>query len=333
MENKNLTSLSENIQMYLVTIARLRVDNKPVPLSQLAEALSISPVSVNEMCHKLHDQELVVYKSYKGVSLTQDGEKLAYYILRRHRLWEIFLVEKLGFDYSQAHDSACQLEHTTSDLVADRLDAFLKYPSVNPLGRLVPRADGVLPERPLIFLAGFSAGQCGYVISCDVDEATQSYLDEQGIRSGARFMVVSTSENSLLVKVGSLYVSLARTLAESIHVETEETKTKNVVVKSPQLNLEKEESKMHFEKRSSITQMPLHKLKVGQHGIVVRVGGQGPVRRRIMDMGLVSGTEVKVVRVAPLGDPIEFEVKGYNLSLRKDEASNIIVEVPTEETV
>lgn len=68
---------------------------------------------------------------------------------------------------------------------------------------------------------------------------------------------------------------------------------------------------MHFEKQSSITQMPLHELKVGQHGIVVRVGGQGTVRRRIMDMGLVSGTEVKVVRVAPLGDPIEFEVKGY----------------------
>lgn len=90
---------------------------------------------------------------------------------------------------------------------------------------------------------------------------------------------------------------------------------------------------MHFEKQSSITQMPLHELKVGQHGIVVRVGGQGTVRRRIMDMGLVSVTEVKVVRVAPLGDPIEFEVKGYNLSLRKDEASNIIVEVPTEETV
>lgn len=333
MEKKNFTSLSENIQMYLVTIVRLRVDNQPVPLSQLAQKLSISSVSVNEMCHKLQDQGLVVYKSYKGASLTQEGEQRAYYILRRHRLWEVFLVEKLGFDYNQAHNISCQLEHATSDLVADRLDAFLKHPSVNPLGRLIPRADGILPERPLIFLAGFSAGQCGYVISCDVDKATQSYLDERGIRSGARFMVVSTSENSLLLKVGSSRVSLARTLAESIHVETEETKTKNVVVKSLQLNLEKEESKMHFEKQSSINQMPLHELKVGQHGIVVRVGGQGPVRRRIMDMGLVSGTEVKVVRVAPLGDPIEFKVKGYNLSLRKDEASNIIVEVPTEEAV
>jgi len=333
MEKKNFTSLSENIQMYLVTIARLRVDNQPVPLSQLAQELSISPVSVNEMCHKLQDQGLVVYKSYKGVSFTQEGEQRAYYILRRHRLWEVFLVEKLGFDYNQAHNIACQLEHATLNLVADRLDTFLKYPSVNPLGQLIPRADGILPERPLIFLARFSAGQCGYVISCDVDEATQSYLDEQGIRSGARFMVVSTSENSLLVQVGSSNVSLARTLAELIHVETDENKTKKVVVKSPQLNLEKEESKMHLKKQSSIKQMPLHELKVGQHGIVVRVGGQGPVRRRIMDMGLVSGTKVKVVRVAPLGDPIEFKVKGYNLSLRKNEASNIIVEMPKEEAV
>ncbi len=74
----------------------------------------------------------------------------------------------------------------------------------------------------------------------------------------------------------------------------------------------------------------MHELKVGQRGIVVRVGGRGPTRRRMMDMGLVTGAEVKVVRVAPLGDPIEFEVKGYSLSLRKSEARNVTVEVTAE---
>ena len=82
---------------------------------------------------------------------------------------------------------------------------------------------------------------------------------------------------------------------------------------------------------AAATQIPLHKLGVGQRGVVVRVGGKGPVRRRMMDMGLVPGTEVKVVRVAPLGDPVEFELRGYSLSLRKSEARDITVEVPAEE--
>jgi ferrous iron transport protein A len=78
---------------------------------------------------------------------------------------------------------------------------------------------------------------------------------------------------------------------------------------------------------TGVHQMPLHKLSTGQRGVVVRVGGKGPARRRMMDMGLVPGSEVKVVRVAPLGDPIEFTVKGYSLSLRKSEAKAIEVEV------
>ena len=83
--------------------------------------------------------------------------------------------------------------------------------------------------------------------------------------------------------------------------------------------------------KERISRVPLHELRVGQRGVVVRVGGKGRARQRMMDMGLVPGTEVKVVRVAPLGDPVEFEVKGYSLSLRKSEASEITVE-PSEET-
>ena len=78
---------------------------------------------------------------------------------------------------------------------------------------------------------------------------------------------------------------------------------------------------------TTISQVTLDQLSVGQRGIVVRVGGKGAVKRRMMDMGLVTGAEVKVVRAAPLGDPVEFEVKGYSLSLRKKEASDITVEL------
>lgn len=319
------TPLSESVQMYLVTIARLRTDDRPVPLSQLAEALSISPVSVNEMCRKLQEQGLVVYQPYKGASLTPEGERRAYRVLRRHRLWEVFLVNKLGFGYDQAHDAACQLEHVTSNLVADRLDFFLGYPTVNPEGEPIPRASGDLPARPSRPLAALSAGQRGHVTGCDASGAARSFLDEQGIRPGASLAVVATAGDSLLVQIDEAHVSLAHALAEAVQVEMAETPSAVAAVVRSNLDEEKKDAGVP-------AQVPLHELKVGQRGIIVRVGGRGPVRRRMMDMGLVSGTKVKVVRVAPLGDPVEFEVKGYSLSLRKSEARNVIVEAPAEES-
>lgn len=84
---------------------------------------------------------------------------------------------------------------------------------------------------------------------------------------------------------------------------------------------------MQVKKETTVQQVPLNTLKVGQRGIVVHVGSKGPVKRRMMDMGLVPGSEVSALRVAPLGDPIEFTVKGYSLSLRKTEAQEIKVEV------
>lgn len=324
------TTLSESQQMYLVTIARLRVDGQPVPLSELAEALSISPVSVNEMCRKLQDQGLVIYRPYQGASLTSEGERQAHYTLRRHRLWEVFLVEKLGFDYDQAHEAACQLEHTTLDLVAERLDAFLGHPTVNPRGEPIPGADGRLPERLLHPLTALSAGQRGHVVRCEVDEAVRAFLDERGIRPGASLTVMATAEDSLLVQVGEAHVSLARALAGDIWVDVGEEENRTAADKSLPVRSEKEKTETETKIKRPVEQMPLHKLSAGERGVVVRVGGQGPIRRRMMDMGLVTGAEVKVVRVAPMGDPVEFEVKGYNLSLRKSEARNVIVEVSAE---
>jgi len=214
-------SLSESMETYLVTIARLRVDSQPVPLSQVAEILSISPVSVNEMCRKLQNQGFAVYLPYKGVSLTLAGEQRAYYILRRHRLWEVFLVENLGFDYDEAHEAACQLEHSTPSLVADRLDAFLEYPSVNPEGDLIPRADGVLPTSSLFPLMALSVGQKCHVIRCDANQAGCAFLNEHGVRPGASLTVLAMADDSLLVQVGDVQISMARKLAESIMVELE----------------------------------------------------------------------------------------------------------------
>lgn len=216
-------TLSESMEMYLVTIVRLRTDDQPVPLSQLAETLSISPVSVNEMCRKLHDQGFAIYQPYKGVSLTPEGERRALYTLRRHSLWEVFLVQKLGFNYEEAHEAACQLEHSTPNLVADRLEAFLEFPSVNPEGDPIPKAGGVLPIRDWLPMTALPPGKTCHMIRCDANPAGRIFLDEHGLRPGALLTVQVIAADSLFVQVGEIQISLARRLAESIIVEPDDT--------------------------------------------------------------------------------------------------------------
>ena len=216
------TKLSESIQMYLVTIARLREVDRPLPLSRLAKELSISPISANEMCRKMQDEGLVVYRPYRGVSLTPEGEQRARYVIRRHRLWEVFLVKQLGLDDAQAHKAACELEHTTLDLVADRLDTFLEHPTVNPEGLPIPRANCDLPVADsLRALSALQIGQSGHVIRCEVDDVAKSFLEAHGVRPGAIIMLVATAQESLLVEVGLSKISLSRGLADAIQVELE----------------------------------------------------------------------------------------------------------------
>jgi len=324
MSETAVLHLSESVQNYLVNIVRLReAEDAPVPLSQLADALSISPISVNDMCRKLQDQGLVIYKPYKGALLTEKGQRHAYYIVRRHRLWEVFLVEKLGFDYDEAHEAACRLEHSTPDRIADRLDAFLSYPTVNPQGEPIPRPEGVLPTCITVPISDLAAGQQGHILRCQVSERVLVALDAQGVRPGAKVHLLVASEESVLLQVDGALVSLARSLADAILVEP------TVKGASAECTLQAiSQPEPAAEAPASVPrQVTLDTLKVGQRGIVVHIEGQGPARRRMLDMGLVPGTEVKVVRVAPFGDPIEFQVKGYSLSLRKTEARNVIVEI------
>jgi DtxR family Mn-dependent transcriptional regulator len=220
MTEARLPRLSESVQNYLVNIVRLRkAEDEPVPLSHLAEALSISPISVNDMCRKLQDQGLVIYRPYKGVYLTDEGQRHAYYIVRRHRLWEVFLVQKLGFAFEEAHLAACRLEHATSDPLADQLDAFLSYPTVNPQGLPIPRPEGVLPTCTISLLSELSAGQEAHILRCDVGEPALTALRERGLRPGATALVLLATERDQLLLVEGTHVSLARSLAEAILVE------------------------------------------------------------------------------------------------------------------
>jgi DtxR family Mn-dependent transcriptional regulator len=334
MDNLSNT-LSESMQMYLVTIARLSTDNHPVPLSKLAAELDISPVSVNEMCRKLQENGLIHYQPYKGASLTSEGLEKACYILRRHDLWEVFLVEKLGFDITEANDIACHLEHTPSSALVDRLDAFLDYPTINPSGFAIPGNNNRNNIDMSIPLDSLTAGQSARVVRCDLDENALAFLNKAGFQEGIHIQILAESaEGMFLQYLGKEVMSVSRPFTKGIFV------VKTDIEKHEPANLSsnhhithnKETPTMVKQQTKNVNQEPIKRkvlsdLRIGQSGIVVKVGGKGQIRQRMMDMGLVPGSEIKVIRKAPLGDPIEFSIKGYNLSLRKSEAGDIEVEV------
>lgn len=315
MASRNITvpAMSESIEMYLIRVAQLRQDGQPVPLSQLAQELAITSVSANEMCRKLTEKGLVEYEPYKGVTLTPDGDLLARRVLRCRHLWEIFLVEKLGLAPAEADDIACRFEHVTSDDLADRLAAFL--------ANAAPGDQQSTQEDCL--LTTLTAGQHGLIIDLSADPVIKDFLKQQGIALGETVTVLSVAaDGSLLLEVAGLPLSLSQRVAQTINVTR--TSTQSPTEKESRMTTETTtvETKPPAMKQISLDQLPL-----GTQGVVVRIGGEKAIRRRLIDMGMIPGETVKLKKVAPLGDPLELEVKNYKLSLRKNEASQIIVEV------
>ena len=133
------TAMTLSEEDYIKAIYHLgMVSNKTVSTNAVADQMETKPSSVTDMVKKLSDKGLVNYKRYKGVSLTELGKKTALSIVRKHRLWEVFLVEKLNFSWDEVHDVAEQLEHIKSDKLVDRLDKHLGYPQVDPHGDPIP---------------------------------------------------------------------------------------------------------------------------------------------------------------------------------------------------
>jgi DtxR family Mn-dependent transcriptional regulator len=215
-------SISDSVEMYLVSILRLAGDRLPVPLSKLAAVMEVSPVSANQMVRKLQDEGLVIYEPYKGVAVTEAGERLAARILRRHRLWEVFLVEHLQMASTAAHETACRLEHATSEALAERLAMFLSHPQVSPEGEPIPDSSGRLSSAHPEPLEAARAGQSGHCIRCTADEASCAFLIAQGLRPGAPFQVVATAPDSLLLEISERTIALDRSLATAIQVEIDE---------------------------------------------------------------------------------------------------------------
>src|SRR5690606_2378300 len=138
--------------------------------------------SVTDMLKKLSDKQLVNYVKYQGVTLTKEGKKTAAKIIRKHRLWEVLLVEKLDFSWDEVHEVAEQLEHIDSDQLIDRLDKHLNFPKFDPHGDPIPSRDGDFPERKKVLLSSLNTGDSGICVGVkDTSTSFLKFLDKNGI--------------------------------------------------------------------------------------------------------------------------------------------------------
>jgi DtxR family Mn-dependent transcriptional regulator len=143
------------------------------------------------MIRKLDNKGVIVYEKYKGVNVSAAGKKQALAIIRKHRLWEVFLVEKLNFNWDEVHEIAEQLEHIRSSLLIQRLDEFLGFPQYDPHGDPIPDKDGTVHSKPRTALSKLDAGSIGILVSVkDTSDLFLQYLDKVGISIGSRIKVV-----------------------------------------------------------------------------------------------------------------------------------------------
>lgn len=208
---------------YLKTILNISLNtNKKVSTNEISNVLKTSPASVTDMLKKLLDKELVEYEKYKGVELSNKGKQYAINILRRHRLWETFLVEHLGFNWSEVHEIAEELEHIKSTKLIDKLDTFLDYPKFDPHGDPIPCKEGVIPNVKSTSLDQMEVGFTGYVLGVTIDDKLfLNYLTNLNIKIGTKIEIIQKIDfdKSLIVNIDNVQNHISFDVAKNILIK------------------------------------------------------------------------------------------------------------------
>jgi DtxR family Mn-dependent transcriptional regulator len=160
---------------YLKGIYKLQQGQNSVSTNQLAELLQTKPASVTDMLKRLQEKGMLQYERYYGVKLSRKGRTVALAIVRRHRLWEFFLVNHLKFRWEEVHDIAEQLEHVQSVDLTEKLDAYLGFPRFDPHGDPIPDSEGGIPLRSQKRLSDLEAGASGVI--CGVADQSKDLLE------------------------------------------------------------------------------------------------------------------------------------------------------------
>ena len=208
---------------YLKTIYHITsLSGLEVSTNAIAEKMETKASSVTDMLKKLAEKELIVYKKYQGVLLTEKGKHLAKMIVRKHRLWEVFLVDKLQFSWDEVHDIAEQLEHIKSEKLINKLDDFLGNPTEDPHGDSIPDANGKINKVEKLVLAELNENQTGICIGVK-DSSSQflKYLDKNQITLGSKIEVLAKEEFdlSLRIKVEEKAVTISNIIANNLYVK------------------------------------------------------------------------------------------------------------------
>lgn len=215
----NFTVAEEN---YIKSIYHLQQAEGTVSTNALAERLKTKAASISDMLKKLQAKGLVNYNRYKGFRLSREGNKAALAIIRRHRLWEYFLVDQLHFSWEDVHEVAEQLEHVSSRKLVDKLDAFLGYPKFDPHGDPIPDSNGKINFREQIPLVNLPLHTAAVITSVKSESSDLlSFLSSRKITIGTKLEVKRRLDfdNSLEVKVKSGQpMHISERVANAIHV-------------------------------------------------------------------------------------------------------------------
>ncbi|MEY2761102.1 MAG: hypothetical protein RLZZ96_1002 [Bacteroidota bacterium] len=217
-------AISFTEENYLKVIHRLsEATSEDISTNAVAELMQTKAASVTDMLRKLADKGWVNYQKYQGVRLSAEGEKIALSIVRKHRLWELFLVDKMGFNWDEVHEIAEQLEHIESDQLVNKLDEYLGFPKTDPHGDPIPNKDGILPELAYSHLSDIKATKTCKLMGVAQDSAVfLQLLTKLNLNLGAKLAIKEINEFDR-----SIFVSINDTAPIFISHEV----AKNILVK------------------------------------------------------------------------------------------------------
>lgn len=216
-----MISLTE--ENYLKAIFHLRNEDNTVTVNELSKFLNVKMPSVNNMMKKFAQKNWVIYESYKPLKITKEGNKEAALIVRKHRLTEMFLVEKMNFGWENVHEIAEQLEHVHSEIFFDKMDEILQYPKFDPHGEPIPDKDGNIHAQDLQKLSSCKVGAKVIFSSVTVsDDEFLSYLNSKRLELGKKLEILEIEkydQSMIIQKDDKSQITLSNMVCDKILVK------------------------------------------------------------------------------------------------------------------
>jgi DtxR family Mn-dependent transcriptional regulator len=296
--------IDERSEQYLKTIGQMEEEGERATTSSLARSLSVSMPSVTEMLQRLSGKGLVHHQRRGQVRLTKEGQLLANSLIRRHRLWEAFLVRFLGFSWDEVHEEACRLEHATSPGLEERLAGFLRDLDTCPHGHAIPVRAEPLRAEPAVPLSKVAAS--GLVRVARIQDETSQFLRrlarlEIGPGRVLQTEGISSADGSVRVRLDGRTHQVPAEVAEQIMVQP-----------------------AHTEETPADTTVAVSELRPDQVGTIVDLSGGRSFMARLLALGCSPGTEVKMVHNSGHG-PLIVSVRGTRVALGRGEAERLRV--------